>query len=176
MTNFEKVCQMNEAFGNAKGDPKAINWERVRAQCINLLDEFIELNKALGANDTLLASLAGAREAVQLDQFDNNPDLENVRDALCDINVFSYGAHHLMGIDANKDMQSVVGGVMTRFIKDDEDKAQSIAMHAQAGVTDVVFEGAYPTMIMRSASDQPDAPKGKFIKSASFSKPVFYEV
>ncbi|RIY41123.1 hypothetical protein [Neopusillimonas maritima] len=81
-----------------------------------------------------------------------------------------------MGIDANKDMQSVVGGVMTRFIKDDEDKAQSIAMHAQAGVTDVVFEGAYPTMIMRSASDQPDAPKGKFIKSASFSKPVFYEV
>ena len=47
MTNFERVCRMNEAFGNAKGDPKAIDWKRVRAQCTNILDEFIELNKAL---------------------------------------------------------------------------------------------------------------------------------
>ena len=50
------------------------------------------------------------------------------------------------------------------------------AVVAAAGVTDVYFEGEYPTMIMKSASDQPDAPKGKFLKSASYKEPVFYPV
>jgi hypothetical protein len=31
-------------------------------------------------------------------------------------------------------------------------------------------------MVMKSASDQPDAPKGKFLKSASYSEPVLPEV
>ena len=99
-----------------------------------------------------------------------------VRDALCDINVFSYGAHHMMGLDADRDMDAVITGVMTRFIKNPEDKAQTVAKHSQAGVTEVYFEGAYPYMVMKSAVDQPDAPKGKFLKSASYRAPEFYDV
>src|SRR3546814_3552414 len=45
---------------------------------------------------------------------DSTVNLNQARDGLCDINVFSYGAHHMMGIDADRDMSSVVGGVMTR--------------------------------------------------------------
>jgi hypothetical protein len=46
-------------------------------------------------------------------------------------------------------------------------------MHTMKGVHDVYFEGEYPTMVMKSGSDQPDAPKGKFLKSASYKEPVF---
>lgn len=51
-----------------------------------------------------------------------------------------------------------------------------IALHAARGVIEVYFEGDYPVMVMKSAVDQPDAPKGKFLKSASYSQPVFHAV
>jgi hypothetical protein len=70
-------------------------------------------------------------------------------------------------------MQDVISGVMTRFIKDEADKEATIALHAAKGVTDVYFEGEYPKMVMKSASDQPDAPRGKFLKSASYVNTQF---
>lgn len=109
-----------------------------------------------------------------MEQFTGQVHLKGTRDALCDVNVFSYGAHHRMGIDADRDLKSVVEGVMTRFIKDEQDKQATIALHAAQGVTDAYFEGEFPTMVMKSAADQLDAPKGKFLKSASYTEPVFY--
>lgn len=175
VTSYRRVARMNVAFGNPKGDPSAIDYNRIRKQCLNIADELGELLIALGAYD------AGVKQCVEAlkmaaGQRNANPNLHGVRDALCDIHVFAYGAHHLMGIDADSDMHAVLNGVMTRFIKDEADKAATIAMHAAKGVTDVYFEGEYPTMVMKSASDQPDAPKGKFLKSASYSEPVFLDV
>lgn len=172
-TNFELVAAMNVAFGNPKGNPASIDIERIRKQCLNLPDEFGELMVALGADKNLIRAAVEFMKWVAAKAC-NEPDLDQVRDSLMDIHVFSYGAHHLMGIDANADMEAVIGGVMTRFIKSDADKAATIAKHAVAGVTEVYFEGEYPTMVMKSAVDQPDAPKGKFLKSASYSEPVFY--
>lgn len=174
-TNFQLVAAMNAAFGNPQGDPAAIDWGRVKKQCLNIADEFGELFIALGADPTLTkAAVANLKWTVSKSPNEVSPI--GVRDALCDIHVFDYGAHHLMGIDADADMAAVVKGVMTRFIKDEADHAATIAKHAAAGVTDVYFEGEYPTMVMKSASDQPDAPKGKFLKSASYEEPVFPEV
>lgn len=170
-TNFEQVSDMNTAFGNPKGDPANINWPVIRSQCKNIGDEWLELQVALGADP---AAIAKIREAMKALHYPNDVNVEQVRDGICDIHVFGYGAHHLMGIDADRDMKSVVDGVMTRFIKDEEDEKKTIAKHAAAGVTDVTVEGEYPTKVLRSNSDQPDAPKGKFLKSASFSEPVFY--
>jgi hypothetical protein len=172
-TNFELVSKMNEAFGNKKGDPTNIDWPRVRNQSKNMLDELGELFIALGANKSRILSAVQNFKSQLVFDSDVNP--EQVRDANCDIHVFGYGNHHFMGIDADRDMQSVIEGVMTRFIKDPDDKIASIQKHAANGVTDVAFEGEYPTMVMRSISDQPDAPKGKFLKSASFREPVFYD-
>lgn len=171
-TNFQRVAQMNEAFGNPQGRPTAINLNAVRSQTRNILDEFCEIQTALGADPAAVQALRDAGKAIA---YTGEIDLEGVRDGLCDVHVFAYGAHHLMGIDADRDMNSVVDGVMTRFIKDEADKEATIALHAAKGVTDVYFEGDYPVMVMKSASDQPDAPKGKFLKSASYSQPVFYE-
>lgn len=171
MTNFRSVAQMNEAFGNERGDAKALDLDRIRSQCKNIGHEFGELMVSLGADSNQIKGLIALVDGLQ---FNNTVDLEQTRDSLCDIHVFGYGAHHLMGIDADRDMQAVVDGVMTRFVKDEQDREATIAKHASKGVTDVYFIGEYPTMVMKSASDQPDAPKGKFLKSSSFAEPVFY--
>ena len=141
---------MNDAFGNPKGNPKAVDWNRLEKQCKNILDEYIELMAAIAARD-----------------------LTAVRDALGDVQVFAMGGQHFIGVDGDADMKAVVDGVMTRFIKNAEDKEATIALHAAKGVTEVYFEGEYPTMVMKSAVDQPDAPKGKFLKSASYKETVF---
>lgn len=172
MSNFQKVSAMNVAFGNPKGEPFNFNVNKVRNQCLNIVDELGELFVALGADKTAVKSgIASMKYAAN--HVSGPMDLTKTRDALCDINVFTYGAHHLMGINADADMDAVVAGVMTRFIKDDFDKKATQTLHAAKGVTDVYFEGEYPTMIMKSASDQPDAPKGKFLKSFSYRDTVF---
>lgn len=173
-TNFELISQMNVAFGNPQGNPMRIDQDRVRSQCKNILDEYTELLRALGADETSIQALLDANAQVVFDS--DHFVLDGVRDALCDVQVFGLGGFHFMGIDADRDMRAVHQGVMTRFIKDESDKQATIALHAAKGVNEVYFEGDYPTMVMKSARDQPDAPKGKFLKSASFSEPVFYPV
>lgn len=166
---------MNTAFGNPKGDPDYINWAVIRSQCKNIFDEYLELQKALGMSarerEDLRYLHAMATRSFNYTDADINPI--QVRDALCDIQVFDMGAQHIMGANGDADMDDVVDGVMTRFIKDEADKQATIAKHAAKGVTDVYFEGEFPKMVMKSASDQPDAPKGKFMKSASYRDTVF---
>ena len=163
---------MNTAFGNPKGDPTNIDWQRVRKQCLNLPDELGELFIALGAEPVGVKQAVFALKAAA-SNIVNYVDVPGVRDGLGDIHVFGYGANHMMGIDADRDMEAIVDGVMTRFIKDADDKQATIARHAAKGVTDVYFEGEFPTMVMKSSRDQPDAPKGKFLKSASYIDTVF---
>lgn len=174
MTNFELVSAMNEAFGNRKGNPTDIQWGRVRKQCQNIGYEFCELLNALGADPLQVAALQGILDAGF--QYNREPVLKDVRDALEDGHVFGYGAHHMMGIDADRDMQSVINGVMSRFVKDPDDLDRTLEMHAAKGVGRTYTEGNYPTMVLKSAIDQPDAPQGKFLKSASYKEPVFYDV
>lgn len=171
---FNLVTMMNEAFQNPQGDPKNPDWLRVRNQAINIIDEFGELMVALGADPGRIKSCVTNFKANLI--FLNTPVMDDVRDALCDINMFSLGTHHFLGIDANRDMQAVVEGVMTRFVKDRADFFATIRMHREKGVVDVYPVGEFPTMIIKSARDQPDAPKGKFLKSASYKPTVFYTI
>lgn len=180
-TTFDQVCAMNVAFGNPGGDYNNIDIQRVRNVCKNLLDEYIELvgglygiskdqAKALfkdihDDHDHILKSLA----SIQGDKHD--PLV--IRDALCDGMVFGCGAQFYLGVNGDDDMRSVIDGLYTRFIKNEADKEATIAKHAAAGVTDVYFLGSYPLMVMKSARDQHEAPKDKFLKSASFKDTVF---
>lgn len=151
---FDRVSEMNTAFGNPKGDPGNINWERLEKQCRNILDEYNELMEALAERS-----------------------LDEVRDALCDINVFSLGAHHFMGIDANEDMDAVIDGVLTRFCQNKEDFDATCAKYDALDV-DYYVEGEYPNVCLKSVYDQVDKngenyPKGKFLKSVSYAQTVF---
>lgn len=145
-----RIAEMNTAFGNPRGNPSSIDHQKLKSQCKNILDEYIELMDAIAAGD-----------------------LDGVRDALCDIQVFASGAQHMMGVNADADMHAVIDGVMTRFIKTPDDRLATMMMHHAKGVTEIYFEGDYPRMVMKSKVDQPDAPKGKFLKSASYSATVF---
>lgn len=221
---YERVAQMNIAFGNPKGDPENIDWERLEKQCSNILDEYKELQVAIAVRD-----------------------LTEVRDALCDINVFALGGFHFagveievdsaalivprgnpanvdwdafavgastfvtlydlvmegikarslpqaayyislvvenvvrayafLGLDVEADMEAVVAGVMTRFCQDEDDYAMTAAKYLDLGV-EFYPEGTFPTVCLKSAKDQQDIngknyPKGKFLKSISFSETVF---
>jgi hypothetical protein len=173
-TTFQRVAEMNTAFGNAKGDPENIDWDKIRSQFKNVFDEYCEGLIALGYNPSVVADLQSAHThylSGQVATFEPKP--VDFRDAVADIKVFADGCSHLAGYDGDADMHTVVDAVFTRFIKSQEDKEATQALHAGKGVTDVYFEGEYPKMVMKSARDQPDAPKGKFLKSASYSQPVF---
>lgn len=176
-TNFKRVARMNVAFGNPEGDACNIDVDRLRSQCRNILDEFCELQIALGAAPETVAAVRQAGRGLEYgDGEDGRIKLDDVRDALGDIHVFAYGAHHFMGLDADKDVGAIIDALASRFIKDEADKVESIEMHARNGVTEVYFDGDYPVMVMKSAVDQPDAPRGKFLKSASYRKPFFESV
>lgn len=171
-SNFQLVVEMNEAFGNPAGERHAVSKSKLRKQCLNIADELGELYIALGADKTAIEAAVenlkwNAAKAC------GDIDLDKTRDALCDLHVFAYGAHHFMSIDANADMRAVVGGVMTRFMKNHDDEVATRALHAAKGVTDVYTEGQYPTAVLKSASDQKDAPAGKFLKSASYQDTRF---
>jgi hypothetical protein len=151
---FKLVSDMNTAFGNPKGDPKNVDWARLEAQVRNIADELQETLDAIAARD-----------------------LEETRDGLCDINVFSLGAHHFLGIDATADMEAVVAGVMTRFCKNEDELARTKAKYDDLQV-EYYVEGEFPTVCLKSAKDQQDKngdnlPKGKFLKSVGYKKTVF---
>ena len=173
LTPYQRVAEMNEAFGNAKGDANNIDWNKVKSQCKNLFDEYCELLTGLGIPEEKLVELKAIhRSVVHRDNFYGG-DVESIRDALCDIQVFAQGAQHMMGYDGDNDMHDVVDGVMSRFIKDDADKVATMQLHETKSVINVYFEGEYPKMVMKSAIDQLDAPRGKVLKSASFKQTVF---
>lgn len=175
MTHFQNIAAWNTAFGNPAGDPRNIDRARIRAQCKNILDEFVELEQALGLEGPAMEALQAARFAMKTATY-NGFHLKGARDALCDGKVYADGAHHLMGIDADRDMEATVSSLYSRCIKSEEDAQASIAMHAAKGITQVRLEGGFPTAVLRSTAEQPDAPVGKILKSASYSEPVFYEV
>lgn len=154
LTMFGAVAAMNVAFGNPKGDPENLNLEKLKKQCQNIRDEYGELMLAIEAGDPVA-----------------------IRDALCDINVFSLGAHHLAGYDADADMGAVYRSNMSKFIRDDVELEATIAKYDDLGVP-FYQEGEFPTMCLKASADFTDRHgneyrKGKFLKGIAYKTPVF---
>jgi hypothetical protein len=181
---FELVKNMNLAFGNEALPRHDANEYRARllAQCKNIGAEFMEMMEAFGVHARLSITADCADSVDGIASVSNivtssppfpNLDEDEIRDALCDIMVFALGAYHLMDLDADADMKTVVDSVMTRFCKDTGDLLATEAMYKQKGVR-YTIHGEYPRVYLRSAEDQqmPEYPKGKFLKSASYRKPL----
>jgi hypothetical protein len=168
---FKLVSQMNEAFGNQKGNPNVINGKKLVSQCKNIASEFQELMKPLGFD------VAFQFTPITVSGYQGQMD--DIRDALCDIMVFALGAHHIMGYDAERDMQSVIDGVMTRFCKDSLEMAVTIEKYKALGVS-LYPDGQFPKLCLKSTHDQVGTdgdtyPKDKFVKSVGYRKPIFYK-
>jgi hypothetical protein len=157
---FAAVRRMNDAFGNPEGEPTLVSLAMLRQQVGthesgNVLSELKEFTAALEAGD-----------------------VNGMRDALCDIMVFVLGAYHRMGFDADADMEAVVEGVMTRFCRNEQELADTVAYWAARGVTKVYTHGRFPTLCVKSSEDQvthdgDTAPAGKFLKSTGYRDTVF---
>jgi NTP pyrophosphatase (non-canonical NTP hydrolase) len=152
---FTRVSEMNEFFGNPKGDMSNIDWDRIESQ-VKCIPEEVE------------EALAAIRDR----------DLPALRDALCDIPVFSLGAQHLAGIDGAADMDIVIDANMTRLITNADQLSRTTQKYAAMGLATYVV-GEFPTMALKSAKDQSGAttgsffPKDKFLKCVDFKEPVF---
>jgi hypothetical protein len=182
---FDYVKRMNEAFGNRAGCPEDFDpitaadgsgvfhdepsWARLKRQCENIggkLDNNLEQGDGHINGEVKELLLAIERR-----------DVLGVRDGLCDIMVFALGAFHFMGYDADADMQAVLDGVMTRFSRTQAELVDTVEKWTRLGVTGKA-EGAFPCVIYRSDRDQTSSqgefiPAGKFLKSASYTEPVF---
>lgn len=185
LSNFAIVSAMNVAFNNKPGNPYLFAkmpfaspsqvpqdaeakmpglthllmvadgaWQKLERQCKNILAEYNELMEAIAARD-----------------------LDKVRDALGDIHVFAYGAHHFLSLDADRDMQAIVAALYTRFCRDEEHLAMTKLHYTEKGIA-FYTEGEFPTVCLKSAFDQmmPEYPKGKFLKAVGYKQPEFYQL
>lgn len=151
---FKDVSVMNEAFGNPKGNPRIVNWNRLESQCLNIVDEYDELMSAIEGRD-----------------------VSGIRDALCDILVFTLGAQHFLGIDGDLDMKAVFESNMSKFCKDELELQRTIEKYNALKVAFFV-EGEFPTKCLKAVQDCIDDlgnqyRKGKFLKAVGYQPPVF---
>lgn len=109
-TAAQFVARMNTAFGNPMGNLEAIDWDRLTKQCNAIPEEIKELRDAVAAGD-----------------------FDQIRDALCDVAVFSLGAMHIAGVDMSPSvavrshpvpsrdralMLTMLGGTITEMERD----------------------------------------------------------
>lgn len=151
---FDAVASLNVAFGNEAGDPKNPNWEKLESQSKNILDEYNEL-----MTDGIAAK-----------------NMTEVRDAICDILVFTLGLAHMAGVPVVEDMAMVDASNRSKFCANPDQLAATVDKYNRLEV-ETYTEGLYPLMRVKSAKDQKDIngnnyPKGKMLKSVSFIEPV----
>jgi NTP pyrophosphatase (non-canonical NTP hydrolase) len=154
---FHDVVTMNEAFGNPKGQPGEISQPRFLSQCRNIADEVAELQQAIEEKNPI-----------------------KIRDALSDIMVFTLGAYHFLGVDADADMAAVFKSNMSKFCKDEQELSATKAKYDALGVKHYE-EGEFPTKCLKCLEDFTDAAgnayrKGKFLKGIAYQEPVLPEL
>jgi NTP pyrophosphatase (non-canonical NTP hydrolase) len=153
LSAFMKIAKMNTAFGFSKGAMYG-DWDALASYIDNIADELDELREAISAGDH-----------------------EQVRDALGDIIVFTYGGFFHIGENGDKDLDSIYESNMSKFIKNDEELAATIKKYADLGV-EVVPEGVYPQVKVTATTTQTGNDGklyrgGKFLKGVGFFEPRF---
>ncbi len=155
MSMAAAVARLNEAFGNPAGDPNKPNWDRLKSQAQNILDEYNEL----------------------MDDGIDTKNMDEVRDAICDILVFTLGLAHMAGVPVEEDMAEVDRSNMSKFCADEDDMTETLMKYRDLGV-DVYIEGDFPMLRVKSSKQQTGLDgkvyqARKMLKSVSFSEPKF---
>lgn len=159
-TTIQDVINMNIAFTQPAGDMTRLAdndhaaWDYLQKQSHLILEEFNELIEAIA-----------------------NKDINEVRDAICDILVVTIGAGHKAGMDIPKDMKTVFESNMSKFCENEDILNRTIQKYSLIGI-DVAPFGEYPLKHVKTTADCYDKngkfyPKGKFLKSVTFIEPKF---
>ena len=153
MSNFTDVSFLNTVFGNEKGDLQNPNWEKSAKQLHLIQEELAELVEGI-----------------------DNKDISEIRDAVADILVVTYGMAHIMGIDADKDMAAVQESNLSKLCKTNEEIEATLKFYQQEKGLDVYAGGEIPEAYIKSSKDQTGSdgkfyPAHKFLKNTIWHEP-----
>jgi predicted HAD superfamily Cof-like phosphohydrolase len=154
MSNFTDVSYLNTVFGNEKGDMQNPNWEKSAKQLHLIQEELAELVEGI-----------------------ENKDMPEIRDAVADILVVTYGMAHIMGIDADKDMAAVQASNLSKLCKTQAEIDKTLAFYRNEKGLDVYAGGELPEAYVKSTKDQTGSdgkfyPAHKFLKNTNWHEPV----
>lgn len=153
MSNFTDVSYLNSIFGNKQGDLQSPDWNKAAKQLQLIQEEFDELVQGIKEQDIL-----------------------EIRDAVADILVTTYGMAHVLGFDADRDMAAVQASNLSKLCKTEHEVEQSLAFYRDEKGLDVYSGGELPEMYIKSSKDQTDCdgkfyPEHKFLKSINWHEP-----
>ena len=153
MSNFSNVSELNRLIGNTICDPVDPDWAALAAQLSLIQEEFQELVDAI-----------------------QQCDFTEVRDAVADVLVTTYGLAYRAGIDADADMDEVHASNMSKFCKTREEAIHTAHKYEKLGVMCSYRQPATGITAVVSAQDQTGKdgkfyPAGKLLKSINVKEP-----
>ena len=155
MSNFTDVCELNHLIGNTQGNPTSPDWDALASQLELIQEEFQELVDAIKEHN-----------------------FTEVRDAIADVLVTTYGLAYRAGVNADADMDEVHQSNMSKFCSDRFEAIQTAHKYEKLGVQCSYRTPASGITAVVSAADQTsfdgkNYPAGKLLKSVNFKEPVF---
>jgi len=153
MSNFTDVSYLNSVFGNEQGNLHKPNWEKAGKQLHLIQEELAELVEGI-----------------------EKQNISEIRDAVADILVVTYGMAHIMGIDADKDMAAVQASNLSKLCKTQQEVEQTLSFYKNEKGLEVYSGGELPEAYIKSSKDQEDKegkfyPAHKFLKSINWHEP-----
>ncbi|MCV6590930.1 MAG: nucleoside triphosphate pyrophosphohydrolase family protein [Marinobacterium sp.] len=153
MSNFSDVSLLNTAFGNQKGDITNPEWQRARRQLQLIQEEMAELVEGIETSN-----------------------IAEVRDAIADVLVTTYGMAHILGIDADADMAAVQASNMSKLCQSETEIQDTLTFYREEKGLDVYSGGELPRAWVKSSCDQTGSdgkfyPAHKFLKNTRWFEP-----
>lgn len=152
-SNYEMVRHLNSVFGNT---PPATQAD-VEKQLRLINEEVKELSEGIAKKD-----------------------IEEIRDAISDILVVTYGMGHILDLPVDEDMLAVQTANLSKLCTTPEECSATVKKYADLGI-EVYSEGEYPEVCIKSLKDQTGSdgafyPKNKFLKCVNWHVPEFSPV
>lgn len=153
MSNFTDVSFLNTVFGNQKGEYETPSWEKAAKQLHLIQEELAELVEGI-----------------------EKQDVTEVRDAIADVLVTTYGMAHILGINADADMAAVQESNLSKLCKTEDEIAQTLAYYENEIGIEVYAGGELPKAFIKSSKDQNGKdskfyPAHKFLKNINWHEP-----
>lgn len=175
-TTFEKVTELNLAFGNPKGDLSNPDVKAIRKQALLCLEEAIEMVEAAHPGMKVVWDLNGHTDETSI-------DMPGIMDAQGDLTTVNDGVAHVAGFDGNACYDLVHESNLSKFISNEGDKIKALAYYYDIGFQpdDLYLHGNYPTMCIKVKREirlnGKLYPEGKFLKNmVTFKEPDFSNI
>ncbi|AIX13100.1 nucleoside triphosphate pyrophosphohydrolase [Erwinia phage phiEa2809] len=180
-TTFQKVSELNEAFGNPKGDILQPDVAAIRKQAYLVLEEAVELMEAAHPGAGIIWEWDLTREAPEEIPFE--VDMEQILDAQGDITTVNDGMGHIAGFDGDRVLGKVDDSNRTKFIPDAESVAPALQYYYTMGFKphQLYIHGEFPLACIKVSEDcvvgGKKYPAGKFLKNMkTFIEPDFSDI